>query len=165
MAVAEHLGGVEVTAYLGHIFSTGLNFQTSMWQLVITEAVYLPNMMREHLRLETETLQLFVEVVPILTACKIPPPPFPTITQSSSASRDAGGTAIKGPLLLSLQIDSGVATSMGPMALATTPALLPSGGTQPGTLLSGRQRLQSRMGLKLLTCATTHHCWCAGWSE
>ena len=29
--VAEHLGGVEVTAYLGHIFSMGLNFQTSMW--------------------------------------------------------------------------------------------------------------------------------------
>ena len=33
--VAEYLGGVEVTAYLGHICSTGLNFQTSMWQLVM----------------------------------------------------------------------------------------------------------------------------------
>ena len=57
--VAKHLGGVEVTAYLGHIFSTGLNFQTSMWQLVMTEAVYLLTMMREHLCRETETLQLF----------------------------------------------------------------------------------------------------------
>ena len=36
MVVTKYLGGIEVTAYLGHIFSTGLNFQTSMWQLVMT---------------------------------------------------------------------------------------------------------------------------------
>ena len=55
-AVAKHLGGVTVMAFLGHIFSTGLNFQTSMWQLVMTEAIYLPTMTREHLHRETETL-------------------------------------------------------------------------------------------------------------
>ena len=53
---AKHLGRVKVMAFLGHIFSTGLNFQTSMWQLVMTEAIYLPTMMREHLHRETETL-------------------------------------------------------------------------------------------------------------
>ena len=34
--VLQYLGGVEMTSYLGHIFSTGLNFQTSMWQLDMT---------------------------------------------------------------------------------------------------------------------------------
>ena len=71
--VAKHLGGVKMTAYLGHIFSMGLNFQTSMWQLVMTEAIYLLTMTREHLRQETETLQLFAEVIPILAPCSIHP--------------------------------------------------------------------------------------------
>ena len=46
--VLEHTGGVDISSYLGHIFNTGLNFQTSMWQLVTLEAVYLPTIMREN---------------------------------------------------------------------------------------------------------------------
>ena len=60
------LGGVEMTLYLGHIFSTRLNFQTSMWQLVMTEVIYLPTIMREQLCWETGTLRLFSEVIPSL---------------------------------------------------------------------------------------------------
>ena len=48
--VLEYTGGADISSYLGHIFSTGLNFQTSMWQLVTFEAVYLPTVMREQLR-------------------------------------------------------------------------------------------------------------------
>ena len=74
--VAEHLGGVEVMAYLGHIFSMVLNFQMSMWQLVMMDTVYLPTLMREHFHCQTETLQLFAEILPIIMPCSIPPPPF-----------------------------------------------------------------------------------------
>ena len=45
--VLELTGGADISSYLGHIFSTGINFQTSMWQLVTFEAVYLPTVMRE----------------------------------------------------------------------------------------------------------------------
>ena len=82
--------------------------------------------MREHLRHETETLWLFAEVIPTLAPCTIPPPPFPLMTRTSSASQDARGTAIEGPSLPSLPVDSGVAMSMGPMAPMATPAVLPS---------------------------------------
>ena len=54
--VLQYLGGVEMTSYLGHIFSTGLNFQMSMWQLVMMETVYLPTITREHLYWEMGTL-------------------------------------------------------------------------------------------------------------
>ena len=43
--VLEYTGGADILSYLGHIFSTGLNFQTSMWQLVTFEAVYLLTVM------------------------------------------------------------------------------------------------------------------------
>ena len=151
--VAKHLGGVEVTAYLGHIFSTRLNFQTLMWQLVMTEAVYLPTMTREHLHCETEILWLFVEVVPILVPCSIPPPPFPTAAWTTSASQNASGTSVGGPLLLLMPGNSGIVTGMGlaaPMATLTT---LSSGGTQPEMPLSGQQKLQSRISSKLLSCS------------
>ena len=78
MKVLEYTGGADITSYLGHIFSTGLNFQTSMWQLVTFEAVYLPTIMREQLRRDVSTLRLFVECLPTLAPCAIPPPPFPT---------------------------------------------------------------------------------------
>ena len=71
--VLEYTGGEDISSYLGHIFSTGLNFPTSMWQLVTLEAVYLPMIMREHLCLEISTLQLFVECLPMLAPCAIPP--------------------------------------------------------------------------------------------
>ena len=54
--VLQYLGGVKMMSYLGHIFSTRLNFQMSMWQLVMTEAIYLPTVMREQLHWETGTL-------------------------------------------------------------------------------------------------------------
>ena len=148
-AVAEHLGGVEVTSYLGHIFSTGLNFQMLMWQSVMTEAIYLPTMMREHLRRETEMLWLFAEVIPILVPCSIPPPPFPTSALTPSASQDISGTSVGGPSLPLLPGDSSVITGMRLITLVTPS----SGGTQPGMPLSGRQKLQSRISLKLLSCS------------
>ena len=40
---------------------------------------------------------------------------------------------------------------IAPAATLTTPL---SGGTQPGMLLSGWQKLQSRIGSKLLSCST-----------
>ena len=153
-AVAEHLGRVEVTSYLGHIFNTRLNFPMSMWKLVMMEAVYLPTMTREHLRHETETLWLFAEVVPILVPCLIPPLPFPTMAPTPSASQDAGGMSVGEPLLPLLPGDSSVVTGMGLISLATALAMPSSGGTQPGTLLSGQQKLQSRISLKLLSCST-----------
>ena len=76
--VLEYTRGADISSYLGHIFSTGLNFQTSMWQLVTFEAVYLPTVMREQLRREASTLCLFVECLPTLAPCAIPPPPFST---------------------------------------------------------------------------------------
>ena len=76
--VLEYTGGADISSYLGHIFSTGLNFQTSMWQLVTFEAVYLPMVMREQLRRDASTLRIFVECLPMLAPCAIPPPPFPT---------------------------------------------------------------------------------------
>ena len=152
-AVAEHLGRVELTSYLGHIFSTGLNFQILMWQLVMMEAIYLPTMTREHLCCETETLRLFAEVIPILMPCSIPLPPFPTMAQTLSASQIAGGMSIGGPLLLSLPGDSGIVMGMGLVALAATLTTPLSGGTQPGMPLSGQQKLQSRIGSKLLSCS------------
>ena len=69
-------------SYLGHIFSTRLNFQMSMWQLVMTEAIYLPTVMREQLHWETGTLQLFTEIIPILGPCSVPLPPLPVVYQS-----------------------------------------------------------------------------------
>ena len=153
-AMAEYLGGVEVTSYLGHMFSTRLNFQMSMWQLVMTEAIYLPTMTREHLCHETETLQLFTEVIPILAPCLISPPPFPTMAQMPPASQDAGGTSVGRPSLPLLPGDSGVVTGMGLIALVAALMTPSSGGTQPGMPLSGRQKLQSRLGSKLLSCST-----------
>ena len=130
-AVAEHLGGVEVTAFLGHIFSTSLNFQMLMWQLVMTEAVYPPTMTREHLCRKTEMLQLFAEVIPILAPCSIRPPPIPTTDLTPLAPQNICGA------------------SVGEPSLPTTPS---SGGMQPTTPLSSQQRLQSRVGAKLMSC-------------
>ena len=149
--VAEHLGGVEVTLYLGHIFSTRLNFQMSMWQLVMMEAIYLPTMMREHLHHEIEMLQLFAQVIPILVPCSIPLPPFPTAARTLLASQDASGLSVGRPLLPSLPGNSGTVTGTGLIAPAATPMTPSSGGTQPGMLLSGQQKLQSRIGSKLLS--------------
>ena len=78
MKVLEYTGGADITSYLGYIFSTGLNFQTLMCQLVTFEAVYLPTVMREQLRRDTSTLRIFVKCLPTLASCAIPPPPFPT---------------------------------------------------------------------------------------
>ena len=80
--VLEYTGGADI--YLGHIFSTGLNFQTSMWQLFTFEMVYLPTVMREQLRHDASTLHLFVECLPMLAPCAIPPPPFPVVPTTSA---------------------------------------------------------------------------------
>ena len=74
--VLQCLGGVEMTSYLGHIFSSGLNIQTSMWQLIMLEAVDLPTVMREQLHQEMGTLRLFAEVIPFLGPCLVHPLPL-----------------------------------------------------------------------------------------
>ena len=84
--VLEYTGGADISSYLGHIFSTGLNFQTSMWQLVTFEAVYLPTVMREQLRRDASTLRIFVECLPTLAPCAIPPLPFPTASAIQAPS-------------------------------------------------------------------------------
>ena len=54
--VLQHFGVVKMTSYLGYIFSTVLNFQMSMWQLIMMEAIYLPTVMREQHHWERSTL-------------------------------------------------------------------------------------------------------------
>ena len=82
--VLEYTGGADISSYLGHIFSTSLNFQTSMWQFITFEAVYLPMVMREQLRRDASTLRLFIECLPTLAPCAIPPPPYPVVPMTSA---------------------------------------------------------------------------------
>ena len=62
-----------------------------MWQLVTFEAVYLPSVMREQLHRDAATLRVFVECLPTLAPCAIPPPPFPT----TSATRAPPSSSIQ----------------------------------------------------------------------
>ena len=149
--VAEHLGGVEVTAYLGHIFSTGLNFQTSMWQLIMTDTVYLPTLMREHYRREMEMLRLFAEILPIIALCSIPPPPFPIAAPAPLASQNISDVSVSGPPLPSMPGSSSTTMGTGPITPAATQVAPASGDTQTETPLSGCQKLLSRLGSKLLS--------------
>ena len=126
---AEHLGRVEVTVYLGHIFSTGLNFQTSMWQLIMTDTVYLPTLMRKHYRHEMETLQLFAEILSIITPCSIPPPPFPIAVPAPLASQNISDVSVSGPPLPSMPGSSGTTMGMGPVTHVATLAVPASGDT------------------------------------
>ena len=154
--VLQYLGGVEMTLYLGHIFSTGLNFQTSMWQLIMFEAIDLPTVMREQLHREMGILHLFDEVIPFLRPCSVPPLPIPVIEQPTLLmSKETPGMSISNPPLSSL------ADNSQPMAkVAELGALAPMQGTPMGnvpkqnTPLSSRQRLQSKVSLKLLSCVT-----------
>ena len=143
-----------MTSYLGHIFSTRLNFQTSMWQLVTMEAVYLPTMTREHLRQETETLWLFAEVIPILAPCSIPPPPFPTTDLTLPVLQSVHGTIVSKSSLPSLPEDSGTMKGTVPTSCTAVSMISSTEGTQPSTPLSGRQKLQSRLGMKIVSHAT-----------
>ena len=153
--VAKHLGGVEVMVYLGHIFNMRLNFQTLMWQLVMTDNIYLPTLTREHLRRETETLWLFAEILPIITQCLIPPLPFPIMAPAPSASQNTSELSIGGPSLPLTPVGSGTATGTGIITPATTLAMTSSWETQPVAPLSGWQKLLSRLGSKLLSYSST----------
>ena len=128
--VLELTGGVDILSYLGHIFSTGLNFQTSMWQLVTFEAVYLPTVMREQLCRDASTLRMFIECLPTLAPCAIPPPPFPVVpmtstirvppssaTKISRPSSSSVGAEAKGPT----ETVKAVPTSSASQSPATTP--------------------------------------------
>ena len=126
--VHELTGGADILSYQGHIFSTGLNFQTSMWQLVTFEAVYLPTVMREQLRRDASTLHIFVECLPTLAPCAIPPPPFPAAsvvqalpTASGPAPQPSSSTVVvdaTGPA----EAVKAVPTSSAPQtSVATTP--------------------------------------------
>ena len=146
--VAEHLGGVEVTAYLGHIFSMGLNFQTSMWQLIMMDTVYLPTLTREHYCHKTETLQLFAEILPIIAPCSIPPT-FPITAPAPSASQNVSDVSVSGPPLPSMPGSSSTTMGMGPVTSAATPVVPTSGDAWTEASLSGHQKLLSRLSSKL----------------
>ena len=147
--VAEHLGRVEVTAYLGHIFSTGLNFQTSMWQLLMMDTIYLPTLTREHYCRDTEMLRLFAEILPIITPCSIPPPPFPIAAPAPLASQNVSDVSVSRPLLPSMPGGSGTTKGTGPITPAATLAAPTSGDARTEAPLSGCQKLLSRLGSKL----------------
>ena len=137
--VLEHTGGADISSYLGHIFSTGLNFQTSMWQLVTLEAVYLPTIMREPLCHEASTLHLFVECLPTLAPCTIPPLPLPVSTAASSMRllsasstkviRSSPLTATEGAKATAKMVQAVPAcqTPQGPSMSSEGPATTPKG--------------------------------------
>ena len=153
--VLQCLGGVEMTSYLGHIFTTKLNFQTSMWQLVMTEAVNLPTVMREQLCWETGTLHLFTQVIPFLGPCLVPPLPLPVVGQPTpQASGEIPGTSGGKPPLPSLPEDSQTMIKVAGAGTPTPMQVTPMNSMpKQSTKLSGRQRLQLKGGSKLLSCA------------
>ena len=122
--VAEHLGGVEVTAYLG--------------QFVMMDTIYLPTLMREHYRREMEALRLLAEILPIIALCSIPPPPFPIAAPAPLASQNISDVSVSGPPLPSMPGSSSTTMGMGPITPAATPAAPASGDAQTEALLSGR---------------------------
>ena len=146
--VLEHTGGADISSYLGHIFSTGLNFQTSMWQLVTLEAVYLPTIMREHLRRDASTLRLFVECLPTLAPCAIPPPPLPaTPTTTAIKALSVGATKVSRPLL--------VTTAAGAKEAAGTVKTVPtSSASQGATTTTQKPTAAPRVKLKVSPAAT-----------
>ena len=128
--VLEYTGGADISSYLGHIFSTGLNFQTSMWQLITFEAVYLPTVMREQLRCDASTLRLFVECLPSLGPCAIPPPPFPVVLMTSAIhAPPSSAIKVSRPLSSTIMAEAkgstetvkAVPTSSASQSPATTP--------------------------------------------
>ena len=130
MKVLEYTGGADISSYLGHIFSTGLNFQTSMWQLVTFEAVYLPMVMQEQLRHDASTLRLFVECLPTLAPCAIPPPPFPVVP-TTSAIRALPSSATKVSRPPSSAIVTEAKGSTGAVKAVPTSLASQSSGTSP----------------------------------
>ena len=146
--VLEHTGGADISSYLGHIFSTGLNFQTSMWQLVTFEAVYLPTVMREHLLRDASTLRLFVECLPMLAPCAIPPLPFPVILMTS---------AVKAPPLSATKVSRPPSMSVMAGAMGSTgvvKAVPTSSAPQGPTTTSQKPVAASRVKLKVSPAAT-----------
>ena len=147
--VLEYTGGADISSYLGHIFSTGLNFQTSMWQLVTFEAVYLPTVMREHLRHDASTLCLFVECLPMLAPCAIPPPLFPVIPTTS---------AIKALPVSSTKISRPSSVSVVPEAKGSTGAVkaVPTSSAPQGSVTTSQKPVAApRVKLKVSPVATT----------
>ena len=147
--VLEHTGGADISSYLGHIFSTGLNFQTSMWQLVTFEAVYLPTVMREHLRRDACTLRLFVECLPTLAPCAIPPPPFPVLpTTSGIKAPPLSATKVSRPPTMS--VAAGATGSMG----TVVKAIPTSSASQSPATTSQKPAAAPRVKLKVSPAAT-----------
>ena len=130
--VLEHTGGADISSYLGHIFNTGLNFQTSMWQLVTLEAMYLPTIMREHLRCETSTLWLFIECLPMLVPCAVLLPLSVSPSASSMRALSASTTKVARPSLLTTvggaipnKAIPACQASQGPSSPSQSPATAP----------------------------------------
>ena len=89
----------------------------------MTEAIHLPTIMREQLRWETGTLQLFTEVIPFLRPCSVPLLPLPVVEWPTPlASKETPGTSIGKPSLLSLLDDSQTQKIAGLMTTTPTQA-------------------------------------------
>ena len=146
--VLEYTGGADISSYLGHIFSTGLNFQTSMWQLVTFEAVYLPTVMREQLRRDASTLRLFVECLPMLAPCAIPPPPFP-VAPMTSAIRVLPSSATKVSRPSSSSVVAEAKGSAGTVKAVPTSSASQSPATTPQKPVAA-----PRVKVKVLPAAT-----------
>ena len=146
--VLEYTGGADIFSYLGHIFSTGLNFQTSMWQLITLEAVYLPTIMREHLRRDVSTLRLFVECLPTLAPCAIPPPPLPANpTTTAIKALSVSATKVSWPSLVS-------AVAGAKVAAGTVKAVPASSASQGATTTPQNPTAVPRVKLKVSLAAT-----------
>ena len=119
-----------------------------MWQLVTFEAVYLPTVMREHLRREASTLHLFVECLPMLAPCAIPPPPFPVIPMTPALrALNVPVPKVSRPSSVSILPEVHGAT-------VAVKAVLPSSGSQGSATMSQRPVTVPRVKLKVSPAAT-----------
>ena len=103
-SVVAHIGAVKLLSYLGQICASSLYFQTSMWQLILTESIFPVNMNREHLWWEAFTLYMFTELLPEVSPCAVPPsllPPAPPVqapvkvSASTTFNPDESGSIAK----------------------------------------------------------------------
>ena len=104
-SAVSHIGAVKLLSYLGQIFASSLNFQTLMWQLVLTESIFPVNMNREHLQREASVLHIFAKLLREVGPCAVPPPPLPLVPPAqasvsmlaSTTSNRNKGAAIANP--------------------------------------------------------------------
>ena len=145
-SVLSHIGANELLSYLRHIFLSSLNFQTSMWQMVLTESVFLVSANREHLWQEASMLHMFAGLLPEIGPCAIPPQPLPTVqpmqvpagsnTSAAPTTKPSEGVSItihNSPSGSSRQDPSTPASmaAQAPFTTTLTPQVLTPGASVP----------------------------------